>query len=96
MKKKNNNDVKKKVNMDEFNKLKTAEEKKDFLGEILFNEIQNSPLAKEKKVDMETVGKITGMIIEIPDNNEIIEIIEKSDVLKERMEEALKLLTENK
>ena len=94
--KNNNNDVKKKVNMDEFNKLKTAEEKKDFLGEILFNEIQNSSLAKEKNVDMETVGKITGMIIEIPDNNEIIEIIEKSDVLKERMEEALKLLTENK
>ena len=95
-KKNNSADTKKKVNMDEFNKLKTADEKKDFLGEILFNEIQNSPFAKEKKVDMETVGKITGMIIEIPDNNEIIEIIEKPAVLRERMEEALKLLTDNK
>ena len=82
--------------MDEFNKLKTAEEKKDFLGEILFNEIQNCPLAKEKNVDVETVGKITGMIIEIPDNEEIIEIIENPTVLRGRMEEAIKLLTENK
>ena len=95
-KKNNKADVKKKVNIDEFNKLKTADEKKDFLGEILFNEIQNSPLAKEKNVDVETVGKITGMIIEIPDNEEIIEIIENPTVLRERMEEALKLLTENK
>ena len=44
---------------------------------------------------METIGKITGMIIELPDLNEIIEILENQDILNSRIEEALNLL-ENK
>ena len=62
----------------------------------MFNEIQTNSIIKEQKTDLETIGKITGMIIEIPDINEIIEIIEKPSVLRGRLEEALKLLKQNK
>ena len=48
------------------------EKKKDFLGEKLFNLIQENRLIKEKNEDSDTVGKITGMIIGIPNLDEII------------------------
>ncbi len=41
---------------------------------------------------METIGKITGMIIELPNQKEIIEILENPSILDSRIEEALKLL----
>ena len=40
---------------------------------------------------METIGRITGMIIELPDHKEIIENLENPSVLNSRIEEALKL-----
>ena len=55
-----------------FNGLKNEEEKKNFLGEKLFNLIQENRLIKEKNVDSDTVGKITGIIIGIPNLDEII------------------------
>jgi len=83
---------KNKVDLTEYNKLKTDEEKKDFLGEKIFKAIEESTIASEKKVDMETIGKITGMIIELPDQKEIIEILENPTILNSRIEEALQLL----
>ena len=55
-----------------FNKLKNEEEKKDFFVEKLFNLIQENRLIKEKNEDSDNVGKITGMIIGIPNLDEII------------------------
>ena len=55
-----------------FDELKNEEEKKDFLGEKLINIIQENRLIKEKNVDSDAVGKITGMIIGIPNLDEII------------------------
>ena len=55
-----------------FNKLKNEEEKKDFLGEKLINLIQENKLIKEKNVGSDAIGKITGMIIGIPNLDEII------------------------
>ena len=80
-----------------FNKLTTIEEKKEFLGERIFTTIQNS-LNKSgvNNVSLETIGKITGMIIEIPNEKEIIEILEKPSVLDSRVKEALALLNTNK
>ena len=72
------------------------EEKKEFLGERLFIAIQENPNIVGKNIDIDTIGKITGMIIEIPNEKEIIEILEKPSVLDSRVMEALTLLNKNK
>ena len=90
-KNKNQNKINK-IDLTEYYQLKTPEEQKDYLGEIIFSSIENSPFIQDKNVDIETIGKITGMILELPDRNEIIEILENSSILNSRIEEALNLL----
>ena len=92
-----NNDKEKKLKFDyeSFNALKDEEEKKNFLGEKLFELIQENKIIKDKKENSDTVGKITGMIMDIP-NKEIIDILENPLKLNSRIEEALKLLGNNK
>ena len=91
------NEEKNNFDYESFKKLTTIEEKKEFLGERIFTAIQNS-LNKDgdNNIDLETIGKITGMIIEIPNEKEIIEILEKPSVLDSRVKEALSLLNTNK
>ena len=91
------NEDKNNFDYESFKKLTTIEEKKEFLGERIFTAIQNS-LNKDgdNNIDLETIGKITGMIIEIPNEKEIIEILEKPSVLDSRVKEALSLLNTNK
>ena len=86
------NEEKKPFDYDTYNKLNSAEDKKDFLGEMLFNSIQENPYIVEKGFDIDVIGKITGMIIEIPNEKEIIEILEKPSSLNARILEALNLL----
>ena len=92
----NVNQEKKTFDYESFNKLTTDEEKKDFLGTQLFSAIQENPNIKGKKVDIDTIGKITGMIIDIPDEKEIIDILERPSALDSRIMEALSLLNTNK
>ena len=94
----NNNKVEenKLFDYEKYNSLSTKEEKKDFLGERLFNVIQEHLKNTGVNVGVDIIGKITGMIIEIPDENEIIEILEKPSVLDSRVKEALSLLNTNK
>ena len=92
----NAKEEKKEFDFESFNKLTTKEEKKEFLGERLFAAIQENPNIAGQNVDIEIIGKITGMIIEIPDDNEIIEILQKPSALDSRIKEALSLLNKNK
>lgn len=85
-----------KFDYESFNKLTSNDEKKEFLGERLFAAIQNHLNEGENKMDVETIGKITGMILEIPNENEIIETLEKPSALEARVKEALALLNSNK
>jgi hypothetical protein len=87
---------KKEFDFESFNKLTTIEEKKEFLGERLFAAIQENPNIAGQNIDIEIIGKITGMIIEIPDEKEIIEILQKPSALDSRIKEALALLNKNK
>ena len=86
------NDNKNKIDLSEFYKLETDEDKKDFLGEKIFNAIEKSQIISDKKINLGIIGKITGMIIELPDQKEIIEILENKSILNSRIEEALKLI----
>ena len=92
----NNNEEKTEFDYESYNKLKNDEEKRDFLGEKLFNLIKESNIIKEKKEDDETVSKVTGMILDIPDMKEIIGILESPSQLEERIKEGLELLEKNK
>ena len=75
-----------------FNKMKTEEEKREFLGEIIFKKIEENEIIKKFNINKEQIGKITGMIIGLPSFNEIIKISKKNDLLKSRIEEALRLM----
>ena len=79
-----------------FDKMESEEEKRDFLGEKLFNLIQENQVIKEKNEDNEIVGKITGMILGIENFEEIIDILESPSKLEGRIKEALELLEKNK
>ena len=79
-----------------FDKMESEEEKRDFLGEKLFNLIQENQMIKEKNEDNEIVGKITGMILGIENFEEIIDILESPSKLEGRINEALELLEKNK
>lgn len=92
----NQREQKNKFDYDKYNSLATKEDKKDFLGELIFNAIQENLNSSGENCDVETIGKMTGMIIEIPNENEIIEILENPSVLDSRIKEALSLLNTNK
>ena len=79
-----------------FDKMGSEDEKREFLGEKLFNLIQENQMIKEKNEDNEIVGKITGMILGIENFEEIIDILESPSKLEGRIKEAFELLEKNK
>ena len=101
--KKNNEDVSnivkneiKDFDLESFNKIQSEEDKREFLGEQIFKAIENSPFAIENKLDYDIIGKITGMIIGLPDINEVIHILSVENSLNERIKEGYNLLNKDK
>ena len=66
--------------------------KRDYLGEQIFKAIEESPIAVKNNMTIDTIGKITGMIINIPDMNEVIEILKNDNTLNMRINEGLELI----
>ena len=89
-----NQENKKNFDYESFNKLSSNEEKRDFLGEKLYQAIQENLDNSGKGENPDIVGKITGMIMELTEEA-IIEILEKPSVLDYRVQEALSLLNKN-
>ena len=83
--------IENKIDLSEYEKLETDEEKRNYFGEKVYRAIEESQLAVDKKLDSEDIAKITGMIIEIP-NKEIIETLQNPTIFIGRIEEALQLL----
>jgi RNA recognition motif-containing protein len=81
-----------KVNIDQLNSLTDNSSKKEYLGEIIFNNINSHELVTRENVSYQEVGKITGMILGIEDLNEIILPCSYYHELTSRIEEALKLI----
>ena len=75
------------------NSLEDDMAKKDYLGEFIFKKIENHEFTKRKELTIDTIGKITGMILGIEEINEIVEISKSNDQLTLRISEALELLT---
>ena len=96
----NNNQQKKKektreIDMNYLNSLDNEDAKRDYLGEQIFKAIENSSVAINNKMDYDTIGKITGMIIGIPDINEVIDIFKSESALDSRIKEGLDLIKGN-
>ena len=72
-----------------------SQEQKDYLGELIFKQIQNHPIAEEKKLDINLIAKITGMILGIENFKEIVEITKNNKLLTDRINEAINLIREN-
>ena len=69
-----------------------TDKQRNVLGELMFAKIQNTKL-----VSPDNVSKVTGMLIdlEILDYEEIIDMLENSDSLKERINEALEVINDS-
>lgn len=78
-----------KANMVEFDSL-DHHEKKNILGNLMY------PLVEKSVSNPEHVPKITGMLIdlEVLKVSEIVEIMENTDALKDRIEEAIGIINE--
>jgi RNA recognition motif-containing protein len=68
------------------------ETKKDYLGNIIYEQVYNSPLIENRPERDKVIAKITGMILGIENNEEIIRICTDIDALNKNIAEALNLL----
>jgi polyadenylate-binding protein len=74
------------------NSLEDDAARRDYLGEFIFKRIENHPYAQSHTFTIDTIGKITGMILGIQDISEIVDITINNDNLTARISEALGLL----
>ena len=93
---KNNENKDDEPNWEYIQSLNDDESKKDYLGEYLFKKIEQHPISHSKNLTVEIISRITGMILGIDDIKEIYDITTNYDNITGRINEALKLLEENK
>lgn len=79
-------------NLSTLESLDSIEAKKDYLGEYLFKKIESHTIAQEKNFTIDTISRITGMILGIDDIKEIFDITTNAFSLTQRIKEALALL----
>jgi polyadenylate-binding protein len=72
--------------------LDNIDAQKDYLGEYLFKKIEQHPIAQSKSLTVETISRITGMILGIGDIKEIYDITINNDSIAARINEAMALL----
>ena len=72
--------------------LEDESSKKDYLGEFIFKQIENHSISQKKNFTIDTIGKITGMILGIDEIKEITEIAKNPSLLNARLLEALELM----
>lgn len=75
--------------------LETLEDKKEYLGEFIFKLIEEHPLAQKYHLTMNMIEKITGMIINIDNLNEILDVCNNENTLISRINEAYDLINSN-
>ena len=75
-------------------KLEDIDKQKDYLGEFLFKKIEQHPITHSQNLDIDTISKITGMILGIDNIKEIYDITTNNDYVEARIKEALKLLNQ--
>ena len=96
----NNSSVTDEPDYEKLKSFKTEDEQKDYLGEFLFEflfkKIEQHPVAQSKNLDVDTISRITGMILGIQNINEIFNITINNELIASRIKEALELLEKSK
>ena len=85
-------------NMFDYNKyisLENEESKKEYLGEIIYDQVYNSPLISNILEKDKVTAKITGMILGIGNIEEIIRICTDIEALNRNISDSLTLLNNN-
>ena len=85
-------------NMFDYNKyisLENEESKKEYLGEIIYDQVYNSPLISNILEKDKVTAKITGMILGIGNTEEIIRISTDIEALNRNISDSLTLLNKN-
>jgi len=80
------------IDFEYLNRIVENEGKKDYIGELLFKKIENHKISQDRSLTIDTIGKITGMILGIEDINEIVDIYRNPENLTSRISEALELI----
>lgn len=65
---------------------------RDYLGELIFKKIENHDLSQQYQFSIDTIGKITGMVLGIEDIAEIMDIYKDNENLTARIKEGMELL----
>ncbi len=87
-----NNNREDEPNLEYLMSLNDTDAQKDYLGEYLFKKIEQHPIAQSKNLTVETISRITGMILGIGDIKEIYDITINNESITARINEALALL----
>ena len=87
-----NNNREDEPNLEFLMSLNDTDAQKDYLGEYLFKKIEQHPIAQSKNLTVETISRITGMILGIGDIKEIYDITINNESITARINEALTLL----
>jgi Poly-adenylate binding protein, unique domain len=83
------------INLDYLNSMEDNESKREYLGEIIFKKIENHPLSQKYELNINKIGKTTGMILAIDDLKVIIDICKNEENLTAYIQEAYELLKES-
>jgi RNA recognition motif-containing protein len=89
------NNYKNMFDYNKFNSLKNEESKKEYLGEIIYDQVYNSPLITNILEKDKVTAKITGMILGIGNTEEIIRICTNIEALNKNISDSLTLLNNN-
>ena len=81
--------------LDKYKNCNTEKEKKEYLGGVIYEQIYNSQLISDIKEKDKVVSKITGMILDIGDNEKIIKISNDNELLNANINEALDIFKKN-
>ena len=82
-------------NLEYMQSLGDPDAQQEYIGEFLFRKIEQHPIAHQRNFTVDTIGKITGMILNIKDIIEIYNITINHENLTMRINEAVKLLLDN-
>ncbi len=80
------------LDMNLLNNIADEEQKREYLGELIYTNISFHPLAEKEIISIDEIGKITGMILGIENITEVLVPCNDYNELTLRIIEALKLL----
>ena len=81
--------------LNKYNSCENEESKKEYLGEVIYDQVFNSPLINNIPEKDKVTAKITGMILGIGNMEEIVRISTDNEALTKNVSDALNLLNNN-